>query len=184
MDKATILSDATRYVKDLQEKLKAHQDSRSNSHHQNIESVTLAKKPRIAVPDDEDGGSPLSVASVPVSATTGLPEIEARISEGNVMVRIHCEDVKGSLLRLLVELEGLHLTIVHANAMPFSASTLIVNIMAKASSSTHFTFQDGEFIVLSRLRFTSVYPNMPAMATWKHACDGDLVRHSITPHHH
>lgn len=141
MDKATILSDATRYVKELQEKLKAHQDGCGSNGRRNIESAALAKKrPRIiTVSDDEDGGSPSDVAAVPTTATVGaLPEVEATISEGNVMVRIHCADVKGSLVRLLAEVEGLHLGIVHANAMPFSASTMIVNIMAKASFLTLF----------------------------------------------
>jgi len=35
-----------------------------------------------------------------------LPEIEARISDGHiVMLRIHCEDGKGVLFRLLAEVE-------------------------------------------------------------------------------
>ncbi|GJM96144.1 hypothetical protein PR202_ga12957 [Eleusine coracana subsp. coracana] len=131
MDKATILSDATRYLKELQEKLKAHEDD-----HRKIQSSVPTKKPRITVPDDKDGGSPSYVAAVPTGTSGALPEIEARISEGNVMVRIHCEDVKGSLVRLFAEVEELHLSIVHANAMPFSASTLIIHIMAEASSLT------------------------------------------------
>ncbi|TVU45756.1 hypothetical protein EJB05_05255, partial [Eragrostis curvula] len=134
MDKATILSDATRYVKELQEKLKAHEYGCSNVHRK-----VPGKKPCIAVRDDKDHSSP---------SRDVLPEIEARISEGNVMVRIHCEDVRGVLVRLLAEVEGLHLSIVHANAMPFSASTMIVNITAKASSLTLFTIENGKHIVL------------------------------------
>ncbi|KAK3149749.1 hypothetical protein QOZ80_3AG0222130 [Eleusine coracana subsp. coracana] len=130
MDKATILSDATRYLKELQEKLKAHEDD-----HRKIQSSVPTKKPRITVPDDKDGGSPSYVADVPTGTSGALPEIEARISEGNVMVRIHCEDVKGSLVRLFAEVEELHLSIVHANAMPFSASTLIIHIMAEVEES-------------------------------------------------
>jgi hypothetical protein len=71
MDKATILSDATRYVKDLQAKLKAHEGRCRNGHLQAIDiesSAVLAKKPRIiTVPDDEDGGSSSTVPA----ATSG-----------------------------------------------------------------------------------------------------------------
>jgi hypothetical protein len=148
MDKATILSDATRYVKELQEKLKAlQQDGSGNSNARGgmEPAAVLVKKPRIAAPaagDDEDGGgggapSPSSCATAGAAATArnALPEIEARISDGNVvMLRIHCEDGKGVLVRVLAEVEGLCLCITHTNVMPFSACILIINIMAKASS--------------------------------------------------
>ncbi|CAD6214000.1 unnamed protein product [Miscanthus lutarioriparius] len=140
MDKATILSDATRYVKELQEKLKAlQQDGSGGSARGSMESAVLIKKPRIAASagDDEDGGggapSPSSCAPAGAAATArnALPEIEARISDGNVvMLRIHCEDGK----RVLAEVEGLCLSITHTNVMPFLACILIINIMAKASS--------------------------------------------------
>ncbi|XBH53752.1 hypothetical protein VPH35_076182 [Triticum aestivum] len=141
MDKATILSDAVKYVKEQQEKLKALEDRNLRS--VAVESVVLVKKSRTAVPQDDDvGGCCRSPSAGPGAAagstttTTGsvLPEIEARISESNVMVRIHCEDGKGVLIRLLAEVEGLHLSITHANAVPFQACTVIITVMAKASS--------------------------------------------------
>ena len=99
-----------------------------------MESATLVKEN-----DDEDGGGAPSYGAAGPAATRNdaLPEIEARISEGNVvMVRIHCRDAKGLLVRLLAEVEGLNLSITHTNVMPFSACILIINIMAKASSLT------------------------------------------------
>ncbi|OEL35222.1 Transcription factor bHLH25 [Dichanthelium oligosanthes] len=131
MDKATILSDATSYVRELQEKLKAQQDGSSRG--RGMESAVLVKKPLIAAPDDDDEGG---AAPSPAATRSALPEIEAMISDGNVMVRIHCQDSKGVLVRLLAEIEGLHLGITHTNVVQFSASILIINIMAKASSLT------------------------------------------------
>jgi hypothetical protein len=132
MDKGTILSDATRYVKELQEKLKALEDGGSGSNDRSIESWVLVKKPCIIV-SGEDAGSPSWDSSGTSPATNPLPEIEARFLNKNVMVRIHCVDGKGVVVRALAELEELPLSIVHANVMSFQACTLIITITAKAS---------------------------------------------------
>ncbi|CAN6309885.1 unnamed protein product [Urochloa humidicola] len=141
MDKATILSDATRYVRELQEKVKAHQQEGSG---RGMESAVLVKKPCIvaAVGDDEDGGGAPSYHAT--ATMNALPEIEVRISDGNVvMLRIHCQDAKGVLVRLLAEVEGpLHLTITHTNVVQFSASVLIINIMAKVEDGFNTTADD------------------------------------------
>ncbi|KAF8684437.1 hypothetical protein HU200_044331 [Digitaria exilis] len=138
MDKATILSDATRYVRELQEKLKGLQENGGGGGGgggggRGMESAVLFnKKPCIAVPDvgdEEDGGG-----GAPSSYAAAGPEIDVRISEGNVvMVRIHCQDAKGVIVRLLAEVEELHLCITHTNVVRFSASILIINVIAKAS---------------------------------------------------
>ncbi|VAI00885.1 hypothetical protein VPH35_071100 [Triticum aestivum] len=68
------------------------------------------------------------------SSSTGnpLPEIEVRFSENGVMLRILCDDVQGVVVRVLAEVEeGLHLTVTHANVMPFTACTVIITITAK-----------------------------------------------------
>ena len=135
MDKATILSDATEYVKELQEKLKDLEAGGSNGR-RSIETVVLVKRPCLhaaaAAPDDD--GSPLSASSgTPPAKRKQLPEIEARFSEKSVMVRIHCEDGKGVAVKVLAEVEELHLSIIHANVLPFAEGTLIITITAKAS---------------------------------------------------
>ncbi|AQK43802.1 Putative HLH DNA-binding domain superfamily protein [Zea mays] len=118
MDKATILSDATRYVRDLQEKIKAHEDGGGSNDRGIVESWVLVKKPCVAAPDEDAGSSPSwdsSGTTAPSPATNPLPEIEARFLNKNVTVRIHCVGVKGVVVRVLAELEELHLSIIHAN---------------------------------------------------------------------
>ncbi|CAN6241665.1 unnamed protein product [Urochloa humidicola] len=137
MDKATILSDATRHVKELQEKLKALEGGGSSD--RSIESWVLVKKPCIAAPDED---------SFPSSGTSRnpLPEIEARLMEKDkmVMVRIHCEDGKGVAVRVLTTVDELHLSIVHANVTPFPANTLIISITAKVEEG--FTITADEIV--------------------------------------
>ncbi|TVU45768.1 hypothetical protein EJB05_05269, partial [Eragrostis curvula] len=84
MDKATILSDATRYVKELQEKLKDMEAGSGNG--RSIETVVVVKRPCLhgAAAPDEDG-SPLSASSCTPAASKQLPEIEARFSDKSVI---------------------------------------------------------------------------------------------------
>ncbi|XP_051179115.1 uncharacterized protein [Lolium perenne] len=127
MDKATILSDAVRYVKEQQEKLKELEDRNVRS----VKPVVLVKRP--------------CIATKPYGATTtgsSLPEIEARISESTVMLKIHCEDGKGVLVKLLAEVEGLHLSITHTNVIPFPSCTVNITIMAKVDEGFDIVPQD------------------------------------------
>jgi hypothetical protein len=144
MDKATILSDATKYVKELHGKLKDLEAGGSNRR-KSIETVVLVKRPCLhAAPAPDDDDSPLSASSgsgTPAETKTQLPEIEARFAENSVMVRIHCEDGKGVAVKVLAEVEELHLSIIHANVLPFVEGTLIITITAKAS----FFFTDQSF---------------------------------------
>ncbi|KAG8062086.1 hypothetical protein GUJ93_ZPchr0003g16904 [Zizania palustris] len=141
MDKATILSDAVRYVKQLQEKLSGLEDQNGRS----VESAVLVnKKPCIVAASD---GCPSSCTAAAATGSSkqgrsSLPEIEAKISHGNVMMRIHCENGKGLLVRLLGEVEGLHLGITHTNVMPFPACTAIITIMAKVEDGFIVTAED------------------------------------------
>uniref|UniRef100_A0ACD5WAC0 Uncharacterized protein n=1 Tax=Avena sativa TaxID=4498 RepID=A0ACD5WAC0_AVESA len=139
MDKATILSDAVRYVKEQQEKIKELEDRNVRS----TDSAAVVRRPWVAT--KPDGASPPpAAAGSPTSTTTrgALPEIEARISESNVMVRIHCEDGKGVLVRLLAEVEGLHLSITHTNVIPFPDCTVNITIMAKVDEGFNVTPED------------------------------------------
>ncbi|CAN6291999.1 unnamed protein product [Urochloa humidicola] len=136
MDKATILSDATRHVKELQEKVKVLEAGGSSG--RSVETrLVLVNRPCLhgtAAMDDD--GSPLPASPGTPTARDGLPEIEVRFSEKSVMVRVHCENSKGVLVKVLAEMEDLQLIIIHANVMPFLASTLIIAVTAEASFSS------------------------------------------------
>ncbi|XP_047050772.1 transcription factor bHLH19-like [Lolium rigidum] len=129
MDKATILTEALRHVKELQERVKSLEAAArtSNAAH----AVVLSKKASVVALGATTMGAPRSARSFSLPARSALPEIEAKLSENNVMVRIHCENGKGLVVRVLAEAEELHLRIVNSNVMPFTASTVIITIMAK-----------------------------------------------------
>uniref|UniRef100_A0A0D3FM93 BHLH domain-containing protein n=1 Tax=Oryza barthii TaxID=65489 RepID=A0A0D3FM93_9ORYZ len=119
MDKATILSDAVSYIRELQEKLKALEE----------QAAARVTEAAMATPSPARAMNHLPVP----------PEIEVRCSPTNnvVMVRIHCENGEGVIVRILAEVEEIHLRIINANVMPFldQGATMIITIAAKASSS-------------------------------------------------
>ncbi|CAN6312494.1 unnamed protein product [Urochloa humidicola] len=134
MDKATILADAARHVKELQEKVNAAMEAGSSDDViRSTGPAFLIEKTCHAAADQEEGcRCPLGV---PAAATRQAPEIDAWLSGNNVMIRILCEDGKGVVVRVLTEVEELHLRIVDVNVIPFPASTrIIITITAKVEA--------------------------------------------------
>ncbi|CAM0914180.1 unnamed protein product [Alopecurus aequalis] len=128
MNKVTILCHAVRYIKEQQAKIKELEGRSVTSN----DSVVLAKRPCLATIPDR----------AKTATGSSLPEIEVRISESNVMLRIHCEHRKGVLVTLLTEVEGLHLTITHTDATAFLASTVNITIMAKVDEGFNIKAED------------------------------------------
>jgi hypothetical protein len=131
MDKASVLGDAIKYVKTLQEQVKGMEEV---ARRRPVESAVLVKKSQLTA--DEDDGS--SCDENFEGAEAGLPEIEARMSDRTVLVKIHCENRKGALIAALSEVESIGLAIMNTNVLPFTTSTLDITIMATVSSLNHF----------------------------------------------
>lgn len=125
MDKASVLGDAINYVKQLQERVKVLEEQTSNK---TMESVVYVKRSQVYVDDDISS----SDENFEIGSDKPLPEIEARVSERDVLIRIHCENKhKGCLATILNQVEKFHLTIVNSTALPFGNSTLDITIVAQ-----------------------------------------------------
>ncbi|CAI0405419.1 unnamed protein product [Linum tenue] len=129
MDKASVLGDAIKYVKHLQEKIKQLEEQTKK---RTVESVVLVK--RYHLPADDDSNSSSNDDDDSKSNVEKAPEIEARASERDVMIRIHCEKQPGVLAKVLTEVESLHLSIVNSSVMPFGNSTLDITIVAQVTN--------------------------------------------------
>ncbi|KAF7052461.1 hypothetical protein CFC21_060554 [Triticum aestivum] len=135
MDKASVLGDAIKYVKTLQEQVKGMEEV---ARRRPVESAVLVKKSQLAA--EEDDGS--SCDENFEGADAGLPEIEARMSDRTVLVKIHCENRRGVLVAALSELESIDLAIMNTNVLPFTASSIDITIMATAGEDFSLSVKD------------------------------------------
>ncbi|KAB2036898.1 hypothetical protein E1A91_D03G035200v1 [Gossypium mustelinum] len=137
MDKASVLGDAIKYVKQLQERLKVLEEQTKK---RTVESVVFVKKCQLLSADDES--SSCEENSDGQSSDAALPEIEAKVSDNDVLIRIHCEKHKGFIAKILSEIEKLRLSIVNTNALPFGNSTLDITIIAEKDAEFNMTVKD------------------------------------------
>ncbi|KAK7251873.1 hypothetical protein RIF29_35455 [Crotalaria pallida] len=121
MDKATVLGDAIKYVKQLQERVKTLEE---RAEEKAVESAVFVKR-SILFSDDEDSSSSDENSDQP------LPEIEARVSGKDVLIRIHCVKHNARSASILNELEKYHLTIQSSTFLPFGNNTLDITIVAQ-----------------------------------------------------
>ncbi|KAF8763038.1 hypothetical protein HU200_008887 [Digitaria exilis] len=140
MDKATILGDAVKYVRELQDKVKTLEEDGAGGS-SSIQSVVLVKK-QCHLPAEDEAAMASSGGGHGGDGGLQLPEIEARLSEKNVLLRIHCYNARGLLVRVISEVEQMHLSITHTNVMPFPASTAIITITAKVEEGFSATVDD------------------------------------------
>uniref|UniRef100_A0ACD5X2T1 Uncharacterized protein n=2 Tax=Avena sativa TaxID=4498 RepID=A0ACD5X2T1_AVESA len=140
MDKATILGDAVKYVRELQEKVKTLEDDDSAAGTTTtIRSAVLVNKKKTCLGLTSSSSGETSTDG----ADGGLPEIEVRVSdERSVLVRIHCENTRGLVVRVLAEVEALCLAITHTSVMPFPAATAIITITAKVENGFNSTVDE------------------------------------------
>ncbi|KAJ1396573.1 Myc-type, basic helix-loop-helix [Sesbania bispinosa] len=98
MDKASVLGEAIKYLKQMQEKVSALEEEQNRM--KTVESVVIVKKSQLSN-DGEDSSSG--------TFDETLPEIEARFCESNVLIRLHCLKDKGVIEKTISEIEKLHL---------------------------------------------------------------------------
>ncbi|XP_027361592.1 transcription factor bHLH18-like [Abrus precatorius] len=134
VDKASVLGDAIRHVKHLQEQVKLLEEQNK---WKSVESVVYVEKSKLSADEDvsdtsSNSGSGADGNSYGPSKTNGsLPEVEARVSGKNVLIRIHCHKQKQVLTNILQEMENLHLSVINSSVLLFGTSKLDITIVAQ-----------------------------------------------------
>ncbi|KAF3439128.1 hypothetical protein FNV43_RR17403 [Rhamnella rubrinervis] len=124
MDKASVLGDAIKYVKHLQEHVKSLEEQVAKK---TVESAVFVKKSQVTADDDLSS----SDENFETCSDQLLPEIEARAIDNDLLIRIHCEKQKGCLANILTQVEKLNLTILNSSVLPFGTSILDITIVAQ-----------------------------------------------------
>nr|WAK86114.1 transcription factor bHLH68 [Nothapodytes nimmoniana] len=138
MDKTSVLGDAIKYLKELQERVKKLEEQVAK---QTMESVVFVKKSQLFL-DEEEGSSDENV--VAGSSDEPLPEIEARVCNNynQIFLRIHCEKHKGILVKLLSELDMIDLSVYSTSVAPFGTLALDITIVAEMEKDYSLTIKD------------------------------------------
>ncbi|KAL4581052.1 hypothetical protein LXL04_017259 [Taraxacum kok-saghyz] len=137
MDKASVLGDAIKHMKTLQEKVKTLEDQIKKR--PNTESVFFVK--RYEVLDDVNrSSSNENLGGGPVHDQ--LPEIEARFFGNDVLIKIHCEKKLGVLEKTLAEIEKLHLSVINSTSMTFANYALDITVMAQMDKAFTMSMKD------------------------------------------
>ncbi|XP_014508404.1 transcription factor bHLH18 [Vigna radiata var. radiata] len=146
MDKVSVLVEAIRYVKELKEKVKVMEGQRKRKSH---EPVTCGKKSQVCAAADEDVSDTSSNSDEfgnsddPSSKTNLLlPEVEARVSKKNVLIRILCEKEKAVLANIFREIEKLHLSVINSSALSFGSSVLDATIVAEMEDEFNMSVKE------------------------------------------
>ncbi|KAL2926796.1 Transcription factor bHLH25, partial [Bienertia sinuspersici] len=114
-DKATVLGDAYKYVKQLEEKVKT------------LEEVTKSKTIETAILVNQT----VEDASSRFSTNGQCPEIEVKFSNKDVLIRIHCEMKNRVVEKLISQIENLHLVIANSNVLVFGCGSLDATFVAQ-----------------------------------------------------
>ncbi|KAH7404232.1 hypothetical protein KP509_15G016900 [Ceratopteris richardii] len=128
MDKASVLGDAIKYVKQLQDRLRVLEEQTPKTM-----SVSLQKTQE---------GSSQTFNPENTSNPHVEPVTEVRMIGKNVLIRVHCEKKKGVLIKSLAELENLQLSVMNANILLFTEAALDLTFTAQVEEGCELTADD------------------------------------------
>ncbi|KAL5072425.1 hypothetical protein RYX36_011409 [Vicia faba] len=115
MDDASILDKARNYVKQLQERVKElEHEAESNKICRNNSEISIDI----------------------------LPLVKAKVSKMEVLITIHCEKQNGVVLKILTQLEKLHLSVKSSSVLKLGKSTFVITIVAQMGDEYNITVDD------------------------------------------
>ncbi|XP_054782354.1 transcription factor bHLH25-like isoform X1 [Prosopis cineraria] len=142
IDKASILSEAIIHVKQLQERVKELEEQNKKMSVETVSYMLMMKKKsssssQLYSNNHNNNEEIQDTTSCEMSSdyyfrmNEALPEVEARVLQKEVLIRIHCENQNGVVLNVLAQLHTLHFSIISHSVLPFGNSALDITIIAE-----------------------------------------------------
>ncbi|KAL5707843.1 hypothetical protein ACHQM5_018699 [Ranunculus cassubicifolius] len=144
VDKSSILESSIKYLKNLEERVKILEEKTSK---RTVESAVFVNK--LQIPSDNYSSTQETSSDFCYLA---LPQIETKVLDRNVLIRIHCENHKGILAKILSEVQKLKQTVCNYSVMSLGGSTFDVTILTETDEEFNITAKD----LLMRLRSSLV----------------------------
>ncbi|KAI3808498.1 hypothetical protein L1987_24449 [Smallanthus sonchifolius] len=141
MDKATVLEDASKYIKHLQNQVKELEETSNSVKNINQESTTSIRKFMFHGVHELYASSFDETNSVPSNAAYN-PGIKVRILGHNVLVKIYCQRNSLIALKALTEIQRLHFTVICNSLLPISGTTALITVIAQMSKEFIMTAKD------------------------------------------
>ncbi|XP_024989556.1 transcription factor bHLH18-like isoform X2 [Cynara cardunculus var. scolymus] len=139
MDKASVLEDASKYIVQLQTRVKELQETSVKGKDIIHESVVPIRRSKFSGRHEDNGASSSNDTNYLPSSSTYNPEIKARTSGSKILVRIFCGRSSALVLKTLAEMQRLHITIICCSVLPFSNTTQLITITAQMSDEMVIT---------------------------------------------
>ncbi|XP_056696741.1 transcription factor bHLH18 isoform X2 [Spinacia oleracea] len=175
IDKTTVLGEAIKHMKQLQEKVKALEGVVAAK--KTVESVVVVKKSKVMVGDN--GSSDDNVSSSTVgdytsrsSGSSGdgngngggsggcndlqLPEIQVKTMGNTLLSRIYCEKHNGILAKLFTKVDKHNLSITSFSVIPFESFALDITIAAQMEDGFNRNVNDFVRSLHSAIRSPSI----------------------------
>lgn len=125
MDKASVLEDALKHIKYLQERVGEFEEQKKE---RRLESMVLVKKSKLILDDNNQSYSSSSCEDG--YSGLDLPQIEVRFSDKEILIKILCEKQKAHIAKIMAEIEKFRFSITNSSVLPFGP-TLDIAIIAK-----------------------------------------------------
>ncbi|XP_019194955.1 PREDICTED: transcription factor bHLH25-like isoform X2 [Ipomoea nil] len=133
MDKTSVLGDTIKYLRNLQERVKNLEEQASK---QTIKSNVYVRRSQLLIEDEgssyEDSGS----------GEQSLPEIETRVSDRNILLRIYCEKHRGVLTNIFTEVDKFNLSVTNTSVSHFGSLALDITIIAEMEKEKDLSVKD------------------------------------------
>ncbi|KAL3726317.1 hypothetical protein ACJRO7_031237 [Eucalyptus globulus] len=127
LDKASVLGDTIKYLKQLEERAKFLEEEAVT---RTVESAIFTKNPSL-----QRGSGFVSFSSEEKQYNPiidqQLPDVEARVSGKNVLIKVQCEKHEGCIKEVTKQMEDMNLTTLNISVLTFGSSLLDVTIVAQ-----------------------------------------------------